>query len=376
METTDVVRNVAYLRANKFQPFYALGIEGDELKAQLKAVDYIEQMANLLSIDLSRVDILETFKSREGKILQEKKAINAKLQTLCTFQSVERDANEVERAAMATMERALRRSQSARLDRLTREYTMYLERINSRVLALRETQASAWRTQETLMALRKQSFTAEQIDLIRKNDFWEILGARGEDYIEFRTKNDLVMTHKNPSAGLDIQVNLGKLIAELSLPDMWFSLRPNKDNVGNLFTRNGYYHPYASTSGSICWGNADGEAARLMASGKIHEALVLMQGLLTHYSPDTTPYESLENFHNAYLRSQGIEPPIRVRANGEWHCINCNYWTVPSRLACRNCGHARGNGAAEPEFNEPEGIYDDIEDDDVEYDDDGNEIEA
>ncbi len=154
----------------------------------------------------------------------------------------------------------------------------------------------AWEKQEEILGIDKQEtgYASKQVKQLLDEGFWDFLSFE-DNILKLATKNDVIMTEINPAAGLNRRVDLGQFIGALNIETMSMRLLRYKRNLRAVNSL-GYWHPYVSDRGEICWGNSSGSASTLLAKGEIYKIFGLLANLLVTYSQTSTPYTQLSTF--------------------------------------------------------------------------------
>ena len=111
-----------------------------------------------------------------------------------------------------------------------------------------------------------------------------------DNSVQFTTINDVIITQGN------IFVNFGRYKVIVSLFDGWSKVYPHERNI----MCNGFYHPFISSTGSICFGEQTDIAHDYIKNGKVLEYSKLLESLLTTFDEDSNPYCQLVHFDKAY----------------------------------------------------------------------------
>lgn len=266
----------------------------EKQKAHILAVQYIELLANQTNTKMEPWDLLKVFGTGKGNELQtDKKEINkiffARLEEIKAgvpaqvFALEERVTAEIDRLSRGLIDRETTRLRNSRDQEIRNAH----DRMNQAQGYL----TNAARFESEIMALeRRESTIPAQICQIVQENFWDFHQLTGSN-LELVTKNDVILTHKNPAANLDLRVNFGKLKTILNLQSMALSVLQHERNI----VVSGYYHPHISTGASICWGTAAGVATQKLPKGEIADVLRLLASVLTNYN-DSNPYINLARF--------------------------------------------------------------------------------
>ena len=344
-----------HLQDLKFSPF-----DGPFKKEQTEAVLYIEHMASLTNVNISTWDILETFtgSATVGKlIVTDKRAINKRLYEHADLQKnglpATLQGDQKKLAELST--KVIKRVRETRKTSLETSVSQMHSRADERMRGYLACMKDAWGYQKELLALtdEKSIDLLETVTKICQTGFWtyEELNER-DGYISFINVNPVVIKQKNTRAGIDLQINLGYFQARLHMvQDNAITLHTHKENQ---FSESGYWHPYVSINARICWGNASSTADGYLRIFNYVALMELLSALLTTYSPDATPYASIESFHNARTTRNALPRRSSYTCElCEQDSDNCDCWTCEicsERFregdgcnCCQECNNTEGN---------------------------------
>lgn len=327
------------------QKFNCFSSEADHeiRKAQVDAVLYIERMASITNTDISQWDIFDVFKNPskdfflDRPLVTDRADINKRMLARESqdkrgvpdlLRQLDEDVCKNIREHL-TLEK-MRISDAARVGirdchRSASQYKKQYE----------DSMRLAWEKKLFLAEINNEtdlSFTSKINDVLKKG-FWEF-----HDYnyqkMRLKTRMEVILTHKNEAAGIDLRVNFGKFIAEVNYGKLRILVLPWEKNLSSR----GYYHPYISNGGDICWGNMSYAADDLYKSGDIPGLLELLGSLLVTYSPDATPYEGLENFQVVF--NEKSSPELQRNAGVKTRCTSCEENQIDCECySCDYCDH-------------------------------------
>ena len=122
------------------------------------------------------------------------------------------------------------------------------------------------------------------------------------DTVWFKIKDDIINTHVNERAGINLRVNLGKMKFRLQFnAGIKLTVHCSENNLNYR----GYYHPHiGNDNGSICLGNMKELFEESQRNGDIHEMLNVTMAILSNYN-DGDPYIALAHFATA---SKQVQP--------------------------------------------------------------------
>lgn len=153
---------------------------------------------------------------------------------------------------------------------------------------------SALCTEKDIIENKRFDISAEFTKIL-ESGFWEFLDADNET-IRFKTKNNVIINYDNKITGVSRYVDFGTFKVEFKYTRNSFKVFPYE----NCLSAYGYYSPYISNEGNICWGESAKKAIELMADRKYSEVFSMLATLLSTYDENTTPYRRLEDFQKEY----------------------------------------------------------------------------
>lgn len=339
------MNTISELKAQNFAPF-----NGDAFREQVDAVKYIERMAGVTGAAIDKWDILECFRnplSATGKvIITDKRSINKRLYEL---DKQAKDGVPVEglsdqKEIKKISDLIFSEIETGRRAELSRSWKDALRSASNYTETAEQYRKNAFHYFKQLSALKNSESPEiqKEINAVIQNPFWEYKGIGenndGHKFLKFHTRAEIVLTEKNPSAGIDISVNVGRFEAQLVPKTSMVRVF----QAGNNVLAHGYWHPYISSAGGVCWGNASDTADELLASAKYGQAFALLAALLATYDSNTTPYMDLVNFHEASQRNL----PEALRDDD--YCADCSRHLdrcecEPETWECNDCGHTNAH---------------------------------
>jgi hypothetical protein len=267
----------------------------EKRKAHILAVQYIELLASQTGTKMEPWDLAVVFGTGKSghELVTDKTEINkiffAKIEEIKTktpaqvFAIEARVAEQIDASTRLNTDRILndlRRNRDRHILDATRAY----ERIANSLV-------EAHRIETSIMAVeRRESTVSNQISQLIQENFWDFHELHG-GILKLSTKNDVVLTHKNPAAGVDIRLNMGRYLAHLNLSTMGLSVFPYEDNL----ILSGYPHPHITESGNICWGSASNTVHEKLPTGQVMDVFRILASLLVNYN-DSNPYIALAQF--------------------------------------------------------------------------------
>lgn len=166
------------------------------------------------------------------------------------------------------------------------------------------------------MVVHSEYDVSIEVDKILAGGFYSL--ARHKTYtcpnkLLWFTTRDITLTHKNHSAGIDLEVPMGNYYVSVNMETYDVRVEPCNNNL----EYSGYYHPHVNEGGRVCWGNAAEVMAQALADMKPSVALTALQIILTTYN-DESPYASLRDFEESY-EMDGADPTKDEDYDDEHH---------------------------------------------------------
>lgn len=290
--------NIQQAASSSFKIFNRLG--KDRKKLQVEAVEYIALLASQTGTRTESWDLVKLFGTGKGAtLITDKTEINRKF-----FAQI-----EAVKASALTVIPSLDEATFKKIDELSVSRVCGGKRTANSIEALKKRQeryakmiekyflmanqyiekASKLDKQITVLEGRRTNY-ASQINELLKENFWEFYGLTGSS-IELVTRTDVTIRYRNPAAGINYTVNMGRYLAALDLSGNYITVHPFKNNI--MVDR--YPHPHVSGSTNVCWGNASSTVAQCLSKGDIGTVFRLLASILTGYN-DGNPYVNIEQF--------------------------------------------------------------------------------
>lgn len=298
---------------------------------QIEILNYIEMMARSLEKNLTDINLFKLFKNNNNVILSNKREIDNILLEFNReeFLTVPDEIYEVVTLTDDQLENISKlglidyESRLSKLkcdeQRALNESNSLLERSN---IKLRD--AIGYRNESSIMVKPDTSSIQKKInDLLMDSRF--VFKNIDSTSICFIIRDDVIITHKNEAASIDLRVNLGKIGMSFKFSGgLKFKLFAEKDNI----KANVYYHPHISCSGDLCTGNMRELFTEAMRDHNFLDIANIAMQVLTNYN-DGDPYANILDFaHN----SEQMQP------NGA--SINSDDMVDRQQYQdCPNCGH-------------------------------------
>lgn len=292
-------------------------------KAQVDAIQYIEKMSSLTNTDISTWNLFKVFESEwfeSAPLVTDKAEINKRMlaRELQDKRGVPDQLRKLDEDVEKTIKEHLGSERAILTSAARSAMRQHHQSASSKRGEYEELMSMAWKKRLLITELNNETkvdFTS-RINEVLQQGFWEF-HEYNDSKIKLRTKQDVILEHKNVAAGIDLRVNFGKFVAELGYTN--FKLRVQKHE--NNLTSRGYYHPYVSLMGEICWGNMSYAADELYKAGNLPGLFELLGSLLMTYTPEATPYEPLEDFQTIY--NDGVSPELQREGGTRPECEEC-----------------------------------------------------
>jgi hypothetical protein len=278
--------------------------EKDKLK-QIDKVHYIDTIARQLEVDLSTQNLFELFPSKDNQITCNHSDIN---KILVNFEPPKEKDQPIQKLSKTQVEKL----KSAANYWNTQQKTQLQNQINSYNLDIRGCYNSANSyIEQKIRCIEQLNQITDNPETTFINQVEEILATQkyrlariDSDKIIFDINDDIINTYKNPKAGIDIRVNLGKFSLQIKWRNMRSTLIRREKNIRAYE----YFHPHYCSSGNPCLGNL----SEIMEEAQVNKDLVkiveINESLMKNYNSGN-PYASLEKFAMA---SQQVQPNGKV----------------------------------------------------------------
>lgn len=237
------------------------------MKASEKAL-YINQLASVAGISLDKIaPFVNNFKP-----LKEKKEIN--IQFFKVLESVKLADKPIEQVEIPKITTKVKVKVSEK--QLRNKLATRTKKLADLISKIESFQKEINEIYDLLKDPNQTVDLTEKLKIIVDDGFW------GSPKIEngiltLETTNDVICTDLDKVTKLS--KNLGKYQATLDLKNRQLRLKNLKQHKVRYFN-----HPYATETGSICWGTASGMAYNLMNEYKIDKLFKLLSSLLTTHA--------------------------------------------------------------------------------------------
>lgn len=305
------------------------GFELDQKNDQIRKINYIETITNALEKDLKGVNLFELFKNENNLITATDTEINeALLQFDRTNFNIniepivinELSVDDIKK--LADIYKSRFTEQKGRLEGYitsrTRDASSYLSRYHT---SMRE--ASDYRNQLENLVIQDSTNLVASVNEIIHDPRFEFLGFIGNnDILRFKLREDVICTHKNRHAGIDMRLNFGKFEFRLNVNN-GYELRILR--LENNIDRGSYYHPHINSEGQICLGNMTELFEDARSQGNLLQMMEVGYQVITNYNPDS-PYVSLADFVEVsdQIQPTGIIRNEDAEREQDHYCPTCD----------------------------------------------------
>lgn len=302
------------------------------LPEQTKNLLYLEQLASTTQENIAEWDVSEFLDAPD------KRAINK------LFFGKKETTTIDEKLVVDLMIYTEKAREQLKISEITqaksnRDYTLNQARAYHRNVQQKLDEARVYAKRIEMLEGRDNGDLQNQVKKIFQNPFYEFVRTDNPQpnvelgLLKFRTRKDVILTETNKAAGIDRRVNMGRYRIDVDMRTAYLKVL----NLEGTLNCSGYWHPYVSASGEICWGNATDSAHKMLVEGRIGDAMELLSSLLTHYDPTSTPYLDLYTFEKEAIR-RGQVPGKKTAdplADAENRCSTCD--EVTDYCECAYC---------------------------------------
>lgn len=237
------------------------------MKASEKAI-YINQLASVAGIGLDKIAPFV----KDFKPLKDKKEIN--IQFFKVLETVKLNSKPIEQVEVPKITTKVKVKISEK--QIKKKIETRAKKLNELITKMEAIQKETAELHNLLNDPNQTVDLTEKLKIIVEDGFW------GSPKIEngiltLETTNDVICQDLDKVTKLT--KNLGKYRATLDLKNRSLRLKNLKQHRMKYFN-----HPYATETGSICWGTASGMAYNLMNEYKIDKLFKLLSSLLTTHA--------------------------------------------------------------------------------------------
>jgi hypothetical protein len=289
--------------ANNFRVFSRMGEE--EYKRSVAVVNYIISMAGNIGVDVSGWDCQALFSANGGnKLLEKRHLINEIFfRELERIKSLEQppvdDTFDISRV-IGAVDAQIKRARQNMLGAVEQsiEDTMRNIRDSENRLVEYYGKLNKYCTERDIYKGRVLTSLHADLSVVNtRSSAWRIKEVTNAAII-FETKNDIVLSHNDHNAGMNLTVNFGKASVEWRMADrliimgteLYQRLKARPEGFG------GARHAHVSSGGTPCWGTIAGSANESLREFNVQRILHWCMLLLNNYNAESA-YTSLATFH-------------------------------------------------------------------------------
>ncbi|NVM46730.1 MAG: hypothetical protein HWN79_17625 [Candidatus Lokiarchaeota archaeon] len=328
-------------------------------KEQIKKFNYIETIAHQLEKNLNGVNLFEIFPNNNNIITATDSEINELLikfdrEAYFGQPEPEHEVIKLSDEDIEKIDNVFKQIHVNEVNNIEYNIRNTVDVAESRLREYHDYMRNVRREREKLGRLKiaDTSSTMESLQKILEDPRVKFTGfesiSNSNDCIGLDIVDDVICTHKNERAGIDLRINHGKLRIRLRFVDgIDVAIYKNGNNV-NV---DRHYHPHVSGSGELCLGNMKDLFEEARQNGDLYAICDITLSILRNYN-DSDPYVSLARFaaHSDQIQPNGelarLEPRFQIHecpecgtdnevefpAEGEgdyseWECEGCSYHT-------------------------------------------------
>lgn len=292
--------------------------------AQIKAVQYIETLATTTGTKIDNWDIFKIFAKPNSKtqVVTDKNKINkiffANVPAASDVQnpsakekSVRVEPHKTTRT-LAKIAAAVKKIHEFTHQDSDKAYNIWTQSRSSARYMMKEAQRHLILARSAYADYKggrhvSEEFIGQQIEQTIGGGFWEFVGVE-DGVISFATRNNIIVSHSNPKAKVNLRVNLGKFKVHYYL-DGGEGVIAVEEKSGNIEIDD-CIHPHVE-GGVVCWGNASDRVCEAVEKYEISVVMALLQSILCSYN-DANPYIELDSFQKESMKS--APPGLKVES--------------------------------------------------------------
>ena len=278
-------------------------------KAQIAKFGYIETIAFQLEKNLADVNLFEIFPNNNNIITAGENEIN---QVLIDFnreayfnkpdephkiiEMTEEQLEAVKKSfntQFASRKRNVTDSINSHIREAQNRMRAYHENMQHAAIKRRELETMTEGDATPLIESMKKLFTDPRFTFHKFSGY-----NHTNDTVEFITTNNIINTHENSRAGINLRVDLGKYLIKLRLDGMRTFIYKYEENL----VCDGNIHPHVSGDNNICLGNMGEIYQEAAMKCDVHGIFDAVMAVLLNYN-DGDPYRSLARFSELQERN-------------------------------------------------------------------------
>lgn len=306
----------------------------EEIKMeQINKITYIEKIAHQLERNLSNIDLLKVFPNEDNIFTMNEGEIN---QILIDFKREDflsepdpvHELVELTEEQVTTIKNVYNTSFNHRKTRIQNDINSCIHAAQRKMGDYHNhmTRASALREELSSIQESDSNPMLESINKVLADPRFEFLRFSGHnvsnDTITFLIKDDIINTHVNQRAGINLRVNLGKLVLRVRFSGgLTILVDKHSDNI----ISNNYFHPHISHDRTPCLGNMGEMYSECQKNNDVHGMIESIMAVLLNYN-DSDPYRPLARFMEVSSQTQpsGHTPVRSTDPRHQYHsCYEC-----------------------------------------------------
>jgi hypothetical protein len=340
-------RHVDYTMSDLVRLKYSLftgNLPEEKAQTMISAMEYAYKIASAMGKNIGNWRVIEAFGSGNGvSVVTDLSTIN---RIVCTHQQIDGDSELVKMlnekakdiSTFVSNKSALIREEEQRIE----GSLIFIQRKSQEMMSRYE---NIYRSRQRIIEISSSDMSTPIVSALKLLDGSDFITYKshtlGTNFLSISFKTEPIIINR----GMDNELYVGTYIIKFKFGKSGHRVYVHCDN-DNIFHKD-YYHPYVDTSGSICWGNATNQAGELLTDFKFTELIGLLKQLLTTYSDDTTPWMSLNKFHQskAYTAVTSIMSQIRLPEYSKIRVVWNDIYYTPAVVRLPTCGMEIGQHA-------------------------------
>lgn len=150
---------------------------------------------------------------------------------------------------------------------------------------------TAKRVWELLQSMDTASLIPPVEKLLSEGRVTMDMASAAEGKLRFKTVSPTVLRYADKVKNVDMSVDMGTFTILISISENYVRILKGEKNMDC----NGYYHPHVSSSGIVCWGNAQSTIETALEAMDVYKIVNTCILLLSEYNNES-PYQSLAQF--------------------------------------------------------------------------------
>ena len=296
---------------------------------QIKTITYIELMSHELEKNLAGIDLFKVFPHINGIITSTENEINAILidydrSKFLTEPDPIHEVYEMTPEQIESVSNSYQTTFDGKRRELNDNIRSYLSNAQNRLRQYNSYMSELVSSRQELESLALPDATPmlENLKKVFADPRWKFKRfSNNNSTLEFIFTDEIINTHINANAGVNLRVNLGKFGFKVKINSGFnFKITYEGDNirVGDI------YHPHVSDN-QLCLGNMSELWTEGVQSQDIFSLCNIAFQIMTNYN-DSDPFSPLVNFAG---QSAQVQPSGTTVSNDPRH----------QEVTCDECGH-------------------------------------